>query len=722
MPYTAERHRLVRWLGHADAVIARSASVAAPLFDLWLRLVLAAPFFASGVLKAADWDKALYLARYEYPVSWLDPRTAAVLGLVIEVAGSVLLTFGLATRFAAAAMLGLALTIQTNYVALDTTLFWIALLASYVVRGAGTLSIDQLIAPGLADSPLPFAAALQRGMAAITRFGAPVYALLLRLWLASAILLAAGLANVPTALAFWLPIASAPQPGAIAALLIATLLVPGLACRFTAIAVVSVVLPMQMLGITFEASSAVSVYWVWALAWLGAGGAGAISIDAALQRALHRAVRRRAPTPASGDAFAGALPRVVIVGAGFGGIALAARLRDLPVTVTLIDRRNYHLFQPLLYQVATATLAPGDIATPVRGVFREHANTRVLLADVNGVDTVQRLVTTDQLPIPYDYLVLATGASHSYFGEDGWAPYAPGLKRIDDATEVRRRLLTAFERAEATDDPVERRALLTFLIVGGGPTGVELAGAIAELARWGMAKDFRHFDPASARVILVQSGARILPTFPEALSAAATRSLAALGVDVRVKSRVQGINADGVTVNDERIASRTVLWAAGVVASSAAAWLNVPADPAGRVIVGPDLSVPGLPNVFAIGDTALALAWDGKPVPGLAPASKQGGQYVARVIRARELGKPPPPPFRYQHLGSLATIGRKAAVADFGFVKLSGAPAWWLWGFIHVGFLVGTRNRVSVMFDWFWAYLTFRSGTRLITEARTREP
>jgi NADH dehydrogenase/putative oxidoreductase len=405
----------------------------------------------------------------------------------------------------------------------------------------------------------------------------------------------------------------------------------------------------------------------------------------------------------------------VVVGAGFGGLTCAAALRDAPVRVTLIDRHNYHLFQPLLYQVATASLSPGDIAAPVRGLFREHDNTRVQFGEVTGVDSERAEVLIGQRRISYDYLVLATGASHSYFGRDEWGAYAPGLKRIEDATEMRRRMLTAFELAEAEEDEQVRRSLLTFVIVGGGPTGVELAGAIAELARLGMEKEFRRFDPANAKVMLVQAAQRILPTFPEVLSARAKVSLERLGVQVLLGSRVERIDAEGVTVSGQRIPARTVLWAAGVVASPAARWLGVEADSAGRVKVDADLSVPGLNNVFAVGDTALSAAWGGQPVPGLAPAAKQGGAYVARVIRARVEKRASPPPFAYRHLGSLATIGRKAAVADFGWVRVWGAPAWWLWGL--VGFLVGLRNRISVMFDWFWAYLTYRSGTRLITGA-----
>jgi NADH dehydrogenase/putative oxidoreductase len=356
----------------------------------------------------------------------------------------------------------------------------------------------------------------------------------------------------------------------------------------------------------------------------------------------------------------------------------------------------------------------------VRQLFRNAFNVRVLLGTVTSIDAQSQVVQIEGNEIPYDTLVLATGATHSYFGKDGWAPHAPGLKRIEDALEIRRRILTAFERAEATGDEAARASLLTFLVVGGGPTGVELAGAIAELARFGMDKDFRSFDPADARVILVQSGPRLLPAFAETLGAVAQRSLESLGVEVLLGSRVEAIDAQGVAVSGKRIDASTVLWAAGVTASPAAKWLGAEADAAGRVKVGADLSVPGLANVFAVGDTAASSAWNGLPVPGLAPAAKQAGAYVAKLIRAKYAHRPPPAAFRYRHLGSLATIGRKAAVADFGFVKLWGAPAWWLWGLVHVSFLVGLRNRVATMINWFWAYLTFAGGIRLITGAGSR--
>jgi putative oxidoreductase len=404
-----------------------------------------------------------------------------------------------------------------------------------------------------------------------------------------------------------------------------------------------------------------------------------------------------------------------VIGAGFGGLACALALRRTRAAVTLIDRGNHHLFQPLLYQVATAALSPGDIAAQIRPIFRESFNTRVLFGAVTGIDSARRQVLLGQRAIGYDYLVVATGAAHSYFGKDAWQQFAPGLKRIEDATEIRRRLLIAFEHAEATDDGDERRALLTFLIVGGGPTGVELAGAIAELARFGMQQDFRNFDPATAQIILVQSAPRVLPSFEASLSARAQRALERLGVEVMVGSRVETIDAHGVVVGGRRIEARTVLWAAGVTASPAARWLGAEADNAGRVKVGPDLSVPGLPDVYVVGDTALSMAWNGQAVPGLAPAAKQAGAYVARAISRRLRNQAPATSFSYRHRGSLATIGRKAAVADFGRIKLWGAPAWWLWGLVHVGFLVGLRNRAATMINWFWAYLTFGGGIRLIT-------
>ncbi|MDW6025282.1 NAD(P)/FAD-dependent oxidoreductase [Mesorhizobium sp. BAC0120] len=412
-------------------------------------------------------------------------------------------------------------------------------------------------------------------------------------------------------------------------------------------------------------------------------------------------------------------PRVVIIGAGFGGINAAMGLRHTDVDVTVIDRRNYHLFQPLLYQVATAGLSPAQVAMPIRHILRRQKNATVLMEKVEDVDKEARLVITSTRRIPYDYLVIATGAQHAYFGHDDWEEIAPGLKTIGDATEIRARILTAFEKAEVSDDAAERARLLTFVVVGGGPTGVELAGAIVELARKAIVSDFRHIDSSAARVILVEAGPRLLPAFPEDLSASARRQLEKLGVEVRLGQAVTQCDAAGVTLADgETIASACLLWAAGVTASRAAKWLEAEADRAGRVVVSGDLSLPNHPEVFVIGDTALVKGTDGQFVPGVAAAAKQMGKYAADVIKARLAGKPAKP-FRYINYGNLATIGRKAAVADFGWIRLSGFPAWLLWTFAHLWFLVGFRNRVIVFLDWAWAYVTYDRGARLITERRS---
>jgi NADH dehydrogenase len=406
---------------------------------------------------------------------------------------------------------------------------------------------------------------------------------------------------------------------------------------------------------------------------------------------------------------------VVIVGAGFGGLAAARRLAGQPVDVTIIDQRNYHLFQPLLYQVATAALSPADVAWPIRNIFANHANIRVVLGKVEGIDLEKRKVKSDRISVNYDHLILATGSYHSYFGHDEWAMNAPGLKRIIDATEIRKRILLAFELAEVGMSEEERRRQLTFVIVGGGPTGVEMAGAIVELARFTLARDFRNIDPGSARVILVEAGDRLLRAFPEKLSAYAKGELERLGVEVLLNQKVEVRSDEGAFVGDMLIASATVIWAAGVAVPNLRNWLPVEADRTGRIAVGPDLSLPGHPEVFVVGDAA-AVAWkDGLTVPGLAPAAKQGGRYVADVIMAAALGSNKPPPFRYRHQGNLATIGRHAAIADFGRIKLTGALAWWLWGLAHIYFLIGVRAPMLVAAQWFWAYLTFGRGARLIT-------
>ena len=411
-----------------------------------------------------------------------------------------------------------------------------------------------------------------------------------------------------------------------------------------------------------------------------------------------------------------ALPHIVIIGGGFGGLTCAQELRRAKARVTIVDARNFHLFQPLLYQVATAALSPADIAMPIRGILWRHGNVRVVLGRVEAIDRAARVVRLDHgEPLRYDYLVVATGARHSYFGNDAWEPFAPGLKTIEDALAIRHRVLVAFERAELAEDSEERRRLLTFAVIGGGPTGVEMAGAIAELARLELAREFRGFDAKSARVILVEAGPGILPHFPRSLSEKARRSLEHLGVEVLTGTKVEQCDAEGIIASGQRIEARTLVWAAGVAASGASAWLGAEADRAGRVRVAPDLSLPGDPNVFVIGDTALVLGGDGKPVPGIAPAAKQEGAYVAKLLERRLRGAPPPPPFRYHHAGDLATIGRKSAVMDFGWIKLSGLLAWLLWGGVHIFFLIGFRNRVIVLLGWLWTYFTGERGARLIT-------
>jgi len=411
-----------------------------------------------------------------------------------------------------------------------------------------------------------------------------------------------------------------------------------------------------------------------------------------------------------------AIPHVVIVGGGFAGLWAARGLRSAPVRITLLDRGNHHLFQPLLYQVATAGLSAPNIAAPLRQILRRQKNVTVLLGEVSQVmPKRKRLALADGRTLDYDHLLLATGATHAYFGHDDWAPHAPGLKTLDDALEIRRRILTAFERAEAEDDAGKRAAWLTFAIVGGGPTGVELAGTLAEIARHTLHGEFRRADPRQARVLLLEAGTRVLSNFPETLSTKARLQLEKLGVEVRTGMPVSAIDDTGVRLGEERIPARTVLWAAGVAASPLARDLDAPLDRAGRVLVQPDLSVPGHPEIFVAGDLA-SVQFDGKPVPGVAPAAKQMGRHVAHAIRARLQGRAPAS-FRYRDFGNLATIGRMAAVVDLHGLKFSGLLAWWFWLAAHVFFLIGFRNRVVVLIDWAQAYWSYQRSARIILGA-----
>jgi NADH dehydrogenase FAD-containing subunit/uncharacterized membrane protein YphA (DoxX/SURF4 family) len=706
---------IFQWAEDATRIAEKTVG---PLLDLFIRLWLAGIFWASGMVKLQSWTIALYLSAHEYPVSWLDPVTAAWLGEAIEIICPPLLVFGLATRFAALPMLMLSLVIQFSYQALDQHLFWAILFGWFVVKGAGPISLDALIGRGIAATALPLAGTITRIFEALSRWGDPIIKLLLRYWIA-ALFFRSGVMKISnfdmTQMLFHAQSAQLLLPPGLAARLTILIelaclvfLVLGAGTRITAIVLIGL---SALVDPTYQQSIDLA-YYLMVLGLIALHGPGALSIDNLVVRAL----RRRFPglRGMRRVSYEG-LPRVLIVGGGFGGVAAAKALHNTSCRVTLVDQRNYYLFQPLLYQVATAGLSPADIAGPIRGVFRDQPNVRVLLGGVTDVDVGTREVIMRDVRVPYDYLVIAAGARHSYFGHDEWAPFAPGLKQIDDATSIRSRLLFAFEQAENAESPAVQRDMLTFVIVGGGPTGVELAGAIAELARHGLAREFRAIDPSMARVILMQAGPRILPTFPESLSRQATAALTTLGVEVLTDSAVERIDEEGVVVSGRRVTARNAFWAAGVMASPAAQWLKAEADQAGRVKVVEDLSVPGLPDVFAIGDTALSNGWDGNPVPGLAPAAKQQGRYVASVIKGRIEGRRPPAPFRYRHAGSLATIGRKAAAADFGWLRLSGALAWWVWGVAHILFLSGMRNRVVVALEWFWAYLTYHPSTRLIT-------
>lgn len=407
-------------------------------------------------------------------------------------------------------------------------------------------------------------------------------------------------------------------------------------------------------------------------------------------------------------------PHVVILGGGFAGLYAAKALRADSVRVTVVDRRNHHLFQPMLYQVATAALSPGDIASPIRSILRGQTNVEVALGEARSVDTARRRVLLDRSSINYDYLIVATGARHSYFGHEEWEILAPGLKSIEDALEIRRRILLAFEGAEHESDPDQRKTLLTFVVVGGGPTGVEVAGALAEIRRYALRRDFRHIDSRAATVLLLEGGTRLLSSYPESLSQAAMRALHRLGVEVRTDAFVDGITQDGVSVGGIRIPTKTVVWAAGNLASPLLRSLGAPLDAQGRVMVGEDCTIPAHPEVFVLGDAACFDHQEGGPLPGLSPVAIQMGRYAAKTIR-RDLRGQARRPFRYRDKGQLAVIGRGRAVADIGRLHFSGFVAWLAWIFVHIFFLIGFRNRIIVLMEWAWSYLTFQRGARLIT-------
>ena len=725
--YTRHRHSffwhdIARFCG---AILSIFDKILAPIMDLIRRVTLAQAFFVSGLLKLGNWQTALFLSEHEYPVSWLDPVTAAYLGVGVEIIAPVLLVLGLGTRLAALALMVLTIITQIVYQPVNSQVFWIIIFAYWFLAGAGRFSMDHALR-GLKDSALPLSDVFTNIFNFLKKTVAPFYLLLMRVWIA-AILYAAGHTAMQSMgllghlqfldyhpsysvlrMAqdqFWVDLICG-----FGALCLAV----GFATRIFAF-ICFVVLGLVTMHIDASAVQASEfVYWGMLLSILVFNGPGQYSID----RLLRRFLTARFPVfdgemPMVGDA----MPHVVIIGAGFGGIAAARALRTTACRVTLIDKHNYHLFQPLLYQVATAGLSPSDIATPIRGLFRDQQNIRVMLGEVTGIEKSKKIVqTANGKNIPYDYLIVATGARHSYFGKDQWAEFAPGIKRVEDAVALRGKLLRAFEAAENADDPDLQRRLLSFVIVGGGPTGVEMAGALAELAYQGMQDEFRRIDPRRAQIYLVEAGARLLAVMPESISAYTKQSLENLGVKVLTGGRVDTIDAEGVVISGQRIDAKNVIWAAGVQASPAAAWLSGESDRAGRLKVNVDLRLPGDENIYAIGDTVLADVWNGKPMPGLAPAAKQSGQFAAGHIRDRIEGRVPKKSFHYRHYGSLATIGRKSAVADFGRFRMRGVLAWWFWGFVHVAFLANMQSRVAVLVEWFWAYLTYRRSIRLITD------
>lgn len=605
-----------------------------------------------------------------------------------------LLVMGLLTRPAALLLL---LGFGQTGIALNLTDPRGVLLLWLVAQGGGPFSIDYLLRIGLRRVPFSLVRAagqLYGRLESLTGTGLPLAA---RLYLAVFLAAGAGAALWP------LPVTGALLTAPWWLILLCWCLVLGVLARPVAV-LLCIIWPLMPLPLAEQSVTAVALL----LLLIAARGPGKLSLDWAMIQALGALHKGR-------ETVTERSPRIVVVGGGFGGIATVRALSGTDCQITLIDRRNHHLFQPLLYQVATAALSPADIAVPIRSVMRGQQNVAVRLATVTGVDLLAKQVLIGGERVPFEFLVLATGAEHSYFGRDEWSPFAPGLKSIEDAISMRGRVLRAFEHAESEADPETRNAWLTFVVVGGGPTGVELAGALAELAKTGMDMEYRRIDPAQARVLLVQSAPRVLPTFSPQSSEEAARALGALGVEVMTGAKVTSIDAEGVHVNDVRISARTTFWAAGVTASPAARWLGQAGDRAGRIIVGPDLSVSNCPGIFAIGDTSASDGWAGKPVPGLAPAAKQQGHYVAHVIKTALSGRPSPPPFRYKHYGNLATIGRLSAVAELRSLRLWGAPAWWFWGLAHILFLGGGRNRAAVALNWLWAYVTYRRSTRLIT-------
>ncbi|KTD56971.1 NADH dehydrogenase transmembrane protein [Legionella santicrucis] len=723
-----EKNSKSKYLVHKGAIFFTAISnvtlflgqTAWPFFDFLFRFWIGNKILIAGLLQAHHWNISVLLATNEYPVPWLAPEYEAFLGIFVQLVGGGCLILGLFTRAGALMILILSVMTQIYYVKLDLNLLLITLMMGYVLRGPGPFSLDHLFEQGLSRIALPFAMSIHNFFNVTKRASDTIYLLGLRIWLMIICLLLGNyVLQITTSemqlVSVWLPLHSFSllinHPGIF---ILPLFLVLGAATRLIALLLLILICINQ----AHASELAYAPYWMMIMAILFVSGPGFFSFD----QILLSFFKRRYPQLSGKPAFTlDNLPHVVIIGGGFGGIACAKALRHVPVKVTLVDKNNYHLFQPLLYQVATGNLSSGDIAVSIRSIFLDQFNAQVLLGTVTSIDKEKRLIITDQFQLSYDYLVIASGATHSYFGKDVWEPYAPGLKSIEDAIAVRSRIIQTFESAEIAETEVERQNLLNFVIVGGGPTGIELAGAIIELARYGMEKDFRHFDPGNANVILIQAAPRLLPAFSEKSSAKVQQSLEAIGVKVYTNSTVEHIDEMGVIVKGQRIYSKSVFWAAGVKASPAALWLDVPADNTGRVIVNNDFSVPNCNNIYVIGDTASANLWHGKPMPGLAPAAKQGGKFVAKKITAHVYNKSAPSSFNYTHLGSLATISRKASIVEFNRLSFYGELAWWFWGVIHVSFLVGARNKFSVLSNWIWSFFTFRANNLLITSVKTKK-